>query len=80
MAQSLLTKRENNRARSSSIRLKPKEIPLGISDWDSYLYSLWLEKMALNPGFYDDAKIFHGYRCDCCSRTIILTEVKKKKK
>jgi hypothetical protein len=27
-----------------------------IQDWDSFLHSLWLEKMAANPGFYSDAK------------------------
>jgi hypothetical protein len=27
-----------------------------IQDWDSLFYSLWLEEMALNPGFYSDVK------------------------
>lgn len=71
----LLTKMENVRT-----KLKPNEIRKNlISDWGSHLHSIWQEKMALNPGFYDDAKIFHGYRCGCCSHTIILTEERKKK-
>ena len=26
-----------------------------IQDWDSFLHSLWLEKMTANPEFYSDA-------------------------
>ena len=50
----------------------------GIQDWDSFLRSYWLVKMAAST-FYDDAKILHGNNCRCCTRSRILTEVKKRK-
>jgi hypothetical protein len=61
MAQ-LLTKREN-------VQKQDKETIdiLSIADWDFFLYSYWLKKIALNPQFYDDAKTDHGH-CRCCSR------------
>jgi hypothetical protein len=72
----LLTKRENVRT-----KLKPKEIAHAISDWDSYLHSFWLKKMALNPGLYDDARESHiSGLCKCgCTRAFVL-EVRRKKK
>jgi hypothetical protein len=63
MAQALTHKRN---ARTD---LKPAIKNYKISDWDSLLYSIWLEKMALNP-IFDDATIIHGH-CKCCSRTIL---------
>jgi hypothetical protein len=27
-----------------------------LEGWDSLLHSLWIEKIAANPGFYSDAK------------------------
>jgi hypothetical protein len=75
MAQSLLTKRENVRT-----KLKPAIKISLIADWDSYLHSIWLQKMALNPGFYDDARQSHiSGLCKCgCTRAFAL-EVRKKK-
>jgi hypothetical protein len=75
MAQSLLTQKGN-------VRNKPKgkigKTP--ISDWDSSLHSIWLEKMILNP-IFDDARISHiSGLCKCgCTRAFVL-EVRKKKK
>jgi hypothetical protein len=49
MAQSLLTQKRNVQTnKKSNIR---------ISDWDSHLHSIWLEKIASNPGHFDDARI-----------------------
>jgi hypothetical protein len=47
---------------------------------DSFLYSHWLQKIALNPGLYDDAKKSHAIGlCKCgCTRPYVL-EVRKKK-
>ena len=44
-----------------------------ILDWDSYLYSLWLENMTLNPGLFDDARISHtsGH----VSAAVLVTQV-----
>jgi hypothetical protein len=78
MAQALFLKR--------NVRTKPKPatkktLNYNFSDWDSYLYSFWLEKMALNPGFYDDARESHmSGLCKCgCTRAFVL-EVRRKKK
>ena len=72
MAQ-LLTQKRN---------VQTKEIILKIiSDWDSYLHSIWLEKIASSPGFYDDARESNmSGLCKCgCTRAFTL-EVRKKKK
>ena len=57
-----------------------------IVDWDSFLHSYWLEKMASsNSSFYDDAKILHRNGCRCCINTSTnvrsrnLREVTKRK-
>jgi hypothetical protein len=49
-------------------------------NWDSFLYSHWLQKMAINPGLYDDAKKLHAMdHCKCgCTGSFVL-EVRKKK-
>jgi hypothetical protein len=74
MAQ-VVIKRENVRT-----KLKPAIGKTPITDWDSYLYSLWIEKIAFSPGLYDDAKISHiSGLCKCgCTRAFTL-EVRKKK-
>lgn len=60
MAQ-LLIKRENVQSQP-----KPQLTKTEIADWDSFLYSYWLQKIALNPGLYDDAKKSHMLgRCSC---------------
>ena len=75
MAQSLLTHKRNVRTKP-----KPEIRKIPVSDWDTYLHSFWLEKMALNPGFYDDARESHmSGLCKCgCTRAFVL-EVRKKK-
>lgn len=63
-----------------NVRVKPKEIAhSAISDWNEYLYSLWRKRIELNPEFYDDAMLHHGWSCKCCSRTIFYVEEHKKK-
>jgi hypothetical protein len=42
-----------------NVRTKPAISKNLISDWDSLLYSYWLEKIASSPGFYDDARESH---------------------
>lgn len=78
MAQ-VVIKRENVRTKLKPATGKIGKLP--IADWDSLLYSYWVDKMALNPGFYDDARESHlSGLCKCgCTRAFTL-EVRKKKK
>jgi hypothetical protein len=50
-------------------------------DCDLHLYSLWLHKMAPNPGLYLDAKVIYGTgNCPCkCTGNLYLLEVRKHK-
>jgi hypothetical protein len=64
MAQQL-TKRENVQRQP-----KPTIGTFLIADWDSFLYAYWLQKIAPNPQFYDDAKTNHGFGCRYCSRMV----------
>jgi hypothetical protein len=47
--------------------------------WDIqvYLHNLWHEKM-VTSSLYDDATIPHGWRCHCSSKTLFLSEERKR--
>ena len=50
----------------------PKSKSKLIVDWDSFLHSRWLEKMASsNSSFYDEAKVSHGNGCRCFTNTSV---------
>ena len=71
MAQQL-TKKEN-------VQKIPAQVAPAI-DWDLHLYSLWLQKMALNP-LYHDVKVSHYTgSCSChYNPNLYLMEVRKRK-
>jgi hypothetical protein len=52
-----------------------------LPDWDSFLHSLWLQKMAVDPDLYFDAKISHSIgTCPCkCTGNLYLREGHRKK-
>lgn len=67
--------------RKESVQKEPTE-ETPIIDWDSFLYSLWLDIVKTNPRFCDDAKIDHvtGH-CKChCTASAFLTEVHRRRK
>jgi hypothetical protein len=51
MAQALTLKR------NVRTKLKPTNREILLPDWDESLHSIWLRKLALNPGFYDDQRV-----------------------
>jgi hypothetical protein len=51
-----------------------------LQDWDSFLYSIYLQKMAANPDLYDDAKVPHLGHCLChCTGNLYLREGHRKR-
>lgn len=73
--------------KSKNVQIRNPELirtcELIVTDWDSYLYSLWLENMTLNPGLFDDARISHtsgACKCRCTRNTGWLEEVRNKRK
>jgi hypothetical protein len=58
---------------------KPESTIMKITDWESYLYSLWPWNMDSNPELFDDAMLQYVWRCGCRSRTLFLMEEHKKK-
>jgi hypothetical protein len=51
-----------------------------LQDWDDLLHSIHLQKIALNPSFYDDARVLHDQGiCPCkCTCNLYLWEDRRR--